>query len=263
VTEKSELERIAAEKILILDGAMGTSIQKFNLSAEDFGGAALEGCNENLLLTKPSVIAAIHDGYFEAGADIVETNTFGSTPLVLAEYGLQDKAFEISKAGAALAKASAKKYSTSKKPRFVAGSMGPTTRSYFVTRNVTFEQLVESFKVQATGLLEGGADLLLVETCQDTINVKAALIGIDQAFAETGMKVPVSVSTTIELMGTMLAGQGVEALYYALQQRDLFSIGLNCATGPDFMTDHVRTPWPACPTRDFPTKKGATTRRPT
>jgi 5-methyltetrahydrofolate--homocysteine methyltransferase len=241
VTEKSELERIAAEKILILDGAMGTSIQKFNLSAEDFGGAALEGCNENLLLTKPSVIAAIHDGYFEAGADIVETNTFGSTPLVLAEYGLQDKAFEISKAGAALAKASAKKYSTSKKPRFVAGSMGPTTRSYFVTRNVTFEQLVESFKVQATGLLEGGADLLLVETCQDTINVKAALIGIDQAFAETGMKVPVSVSTTIELMGTMLAGQGVEALYYALQQRDLFSIGLNCATGPDFMTDHVRT----------------------
>ncbi len=237
----NDLQQLIKEKILVLDGAMGTSIQKFNLKPEDFGGASLEGCNENLLLTRPDVIGSIHEGYLKAGADILETNTFGTTPIVLAEYGLQDKAFELSKAGAKLAKDLCKKYSTPKKPRFVAGSMGPTTKSYFVTRNVTFETLVDSFKIQALGLLEGGVDLLLVETAQDTINVKAALIGIDQAFAEAGKTVPVSVSCTIELMGTMLAGQGVEALYYSLQQRDLFSLGLNCATGPDFMTDHVRT----------------------
>jgi 5-methyltetrahydrofolate--homocysteine methyltransferase len=238
---ETEIERLVKEKILVLDGAMGTSIQKFDLTAADFGGAELEGCNENLLLTRPDVIASVHESYLKAGADIIETDTFGSTPLVLAEYGLQDKALEISRVGAQVAKDLCKKYSTAAKPRFVAGSIGPTTKSYFVTRNVTFDQLVDTFRVQALGLIEGGADLLLVETCQDTINIKAALIGIDRAFAETSRRLPVSVSATIEVMGTMLAGQGVEALYYSLMQRDLFSLGLNCATGPDFMTDHVRT----------------------
>jgi len=237
----NELKDLLSYKILVLDGAMGTSIQKLNLKPEDFGGAALEGCNENLLLTRPDVIAGIHESYLKAGADVLETDTFGSTSIVLAEYGLQDKAYEISRAGARVAKEAAKKHSTPAKPRFVAGSMGPTTKSYFVTRNVTFEALVESFEEQARGLIDGGADLLIVETCQDTINIKAALIGIDQAMAKTGRKLPVMVSATIETMGTTLAGQGVEALYYSLQQRDLFSIGLNCATGPDFMTDHIRT----------------------
>jgi 5-methyltetrahydrofolate--homocysteine methyltransferase len=235
------LSEILREKILILDGAMGTSIQKFNLSAADFGGAAYEGCNEHLLLTRPDVIAAIHESYLKAGADIIETNTFGSTALVLAEYGLQDKAHAISRAGAALAKDLAKRYSTPGKPRFVAGSIGPTTKSLFVTGGATFDQLVATFEEQARGLLEGGADLLLVETCQDSLNIKAALIGIEAAFAAVGRSVPVSVSVTIEPMGTTLGGQGIEALYYSFQQRNLLSLGLNCATGPDFMTDHIRT----------------------
>ncbi len=237
----SDLRSLLNERILVLDGAMGTSIQKFNLKAEDFGGPHYEGCNENLLLTRPDVIASVHEGYLKAGADIIETDTFGTTGIVLAEYGLQDKAFPLSKKGAELAKGLAKKYSTPDKPRFVAGSMGPTTKSLFITRNVTFDELTASFREQASGLIEGGADLLLIETCQDTLNIKACLIGIDQAFASTGRKIPVAVSATIETMGTTLAGQGIEALYYSLQQRDLLYIGLNCATGPDFMTDHLRT----------------------
>ncbi|MBI4396906.1 MAG: homocysteine S-methyltransferase family protein, partial [Elusimicrobia bacterium] len=237
----STLKEISKDRILVLDGAMGTEIQKHHLTAADFGGAEYEGCNEHLLLTKPEVIASIHENYLKAGADIIETDTFGSTRIVLAEYGLEDKAFEISRAGAKLAKDLAKKYSTPARPRFVAGSMGPTTKSYFITRNVSFEQLVESFEEQARGLLEGGADLLLVETCQDTINIKASLSGIEEAFASMGRRAPVSVSVTIEPMGSMLAGQNIESLCYSLQQRDLFSVGLNCATGPDFMTDHVRT----------------------
>ncbi|HNI57910.1 MAG TPA: homocysteine S-methyltransferase family protein, partial [Elusimicrobiota bacterium] len=237
----STFQELIREKILILDGAMGTMLQKMNLTAADFGGPALEGCNENLILSKPSAVQAVHDGYLKAGADIIETNTFGSTPLVLAEYGLADQALEISRRGAQLAKESAKKFSTPAKPRFVAGSMGPTTKTLYVTGGVTFDGLIETFEIQARGLIEGGSDLLLVETAQDTLNIKAALIGIDRAFARTGQKIPVMVSGTIEPMGTTLAGQGVEALYYSLQQRDLLSIGLNCATGPEFMTDHIRT----------------------
>ncbi|MBL0350294.1 MAG: methionine synthase [Elusimicrobia bacterium] len=237
----SALKDLLRQKILILDGAMGTMLQKMNLTAADFGGPALEGCNENLILSKPSAVQAVHEGYLKAGADIIETNTFGSTPLVLAEYGLADKAHEISRRGAQLAKESAKKFSTPGKPRFVAGSLGPTTKTLYVTGGVTFDGLIETFEIQARGLIEGGSDLLLVETAQDTLNIKAALIGIDRAFARTGQKIPVMVSGTIEPMGTTLAGQGVEALYYSLQQRDLLSIGLNCATGPEFMTDHVRT----------------------
>ncbi len=241
MTNPSEIKRLLEEKILILDGATGTALQQMDLTAEDFGGPKLEGCNENLILTKPSAISAVHESYLKAGADIIETDTFGSTPLVLAEYGLADKAREISRRGAALAKTLAVKYSTAKKPRFVAGSMGPTTKTLFVTGGVTFDGLIDTFEIQARGLIEGGVDLLLVETAQDTLNIKAALIGIDKAMAATGEKVPVMVSGTIEPMGTTLAGQGVEALYYSLQQRDLLSLGLNCATGPEFMTDHIRT----------------------
>ncbi len=235
------LQEYIKEKILVLDGATGTVIQKCHLTAQDFGGPHLEGCNEHLLLTRPDVIASVHEGYLKAGADIIETNTFGSTRIVLADYGLQDKAFDLSLAGAKLAKDLAKTHSTPHKPRFVAGSMGPTTKSIFISQNVNFEELVQSFEEQALGLLQGGVDLLLIETCQDTINIKAALMACDQSMAKAGRHVPVSVSVTIENMGTMLAGQDIQALYYALQHRDLFSIGLNCATGPSFMTDHIRT----------------------
>jgi 5-methyltetrahydrofolate--homocysteine methyltransferase len=229
------------QRILVIDGAMGTAIQARNLPASDFGGDDLEGCNELLVLTRPDVIRDIHEGYLKAGCDIVETNTFGATPLVLDEYGIGHKAHEINVMAARLARETAEKFSTKEKPRFVAGSIGPTTKAISVTGGVTFEALIENFQVQAKGLLEGGADYFLVETCQDTRNVKAALLAIDALFEATGKRIPVAVSGTIEPMGTMLAGQSVEALYASLANRDLLYIGLNCATGPEFMTDHVRS----------------------
>jgi 5-methyltetrahydrofolate--homocysteine methyltransferase len=226
-----QLSDALADRILVLDGAMGTMIQQRNLTAADFGGPALEGCNEHLVLTRPDVIRDIHQQYFAAGADIVETDTFGATPLVLAEYGLADKCREINIAAVKLAREAAAGKG------FVAGSMGPTTKAITVTGGVTFQQLVENFHAQAAALIEGGVDLLLVETCQDTRNVKAALIGI----AQVGVKIPVIVSGTIEPMGTMLAGQTADAFVASLQHADLLAIGLNCATGPEFMTDHIRT----------------------
>jgi len=242
MTEKNKtISSLLRERILVMDGAMGTMIQARELSDDDFGGEALEGCNENLNLTRPDVIQAIHEVYFAAGADIVETNTFGGTGIVLAEYGLENKVIEINKAGAELARAAAAKYSTPEKPRFVAGSMGPTTKAITVTGGVSFDELVDAFSEQARGLIEGGVDLLLLETAQDTINIKAAAIGLLKAQAELGKAVPIMVSATIEPTGTMLAGQGVEALYTAIEHLPLLSIGLNCATGPEFMTDHIRS----------------------
>ena len=231
MSNSRDIAALLNDRILVLDGAMGTMIQQRNLTATDFGGPALEGCNEHLVLTRPDVIRDIHREYFAAGADIVETDTFGATPLVLAEYGLADKCREINLAAVRLAKEAAAGKG------LVAGSMGPTTKAITVTGGVTFQQLVENFHAQAAALIEGGADLLLVETCQDTRNIKAALIGIEQV----GVKIPVIVSGTIEPMGTMLAGQTADALVASLQHVDLLAIGLNCATGPEFMTDHIRT----------------------
>ncbi|MFY9571121.1 MAG: methionine synthase [Blastocatellia bacterium] len=235
------LEALLAERILVLDGAMGTAIQARHLTADDFGGAHLEGCNENLVLTRPDVVLDIHRGYLEAGADIIETNTFGGTGIVLAEYGLQDNVHTLNEAAARLARQAAAELSTSNRPRFVAGSMGPTTKAISVTGGVTFDQLIEAFHDQAAGLVAGGADILIVETQQDTRNVKAALIGISQLFYELGFKVPVMVSGTIEAMGTMLAGQTVEAFLTSVMHAELLSVGLNCATGPEFMTDRIRS----------------------
>jgi 5-methyltetrahydrofolate--homocysteine methyltransferase len=235
------LRELLRERILILDGAMGTMLQQVNLTAEDFGGPELEGCNENLVLTRPDVVLEIHRKYLQAGADIIETNSFGSTPVVLAEYGLGEEARRISRAAAELARKAADGYSSAGKPRFVAGSMGPTTRAISVTGGITFEQLRNNYYEQASGLLEGGADILLLETCQDTRNIKAGLLAIRELARELGQPVPLMVSVTIEAMGTMLAGQGIEALWASLDHVDLISLGLNCATGPEFMTDHVRT----------------------
>ncbi len=235
------LRRLLGERILVLDGAMGTSIQALDLTAADFGGPELEGCNENLVLTRPDVIRAIHEGFLAAGADIVETDTFGATPLVLAEYDLADQAHAINLVAARLAREAAAKYTTADRPRFVAGSMGPTTKTISVTGGVTWDDLVTHYEVQAAGLIEGGVDVLLLETSQDTLNVKAGLVGIDRAQARLGTAVPIAVSGTVEVMGTLLAGQDVESFYVSLAHRDLLWIGLNCATGPDFMTDHLRT----------------------
>ncbi|MBV5323649.1 homocysteine S-methyltransferase family protein, partial [bacterium] len=227
-----------SQRILILDGAMGTQLQARNLTAADFGGEEYEGCNEMLVLTRPDVIEDVHKAYLEAGADIVETCSFGSTDIVLAEYDLQDKVYELNKASAVVARRACDAFSTPDKPRFVAGSMGPTTRTISVTGGVTFEQLVTAFKDQTIGLLAGGVDLLLLETAQDTLNLKAAAEGIRLAFEQAGQRVPVMVSGTIEPTGTMLAGQNVEALYASLTHLEenlgLISIGLNCATGPEF-----------------------------
>jgi 5-methyltetrahydrofolate--homocysteine methyltransferase len=235
------LKELLAERILVLDGAMGTMLQQRDLTAADFGGPALEGCNENLVRTRPDVVLDIHRKYFEAGADVVETNSFGSTPLVLAEYGLEAEALDLSKRSAALARQAAEEYSTPGKPRFVAGSMGPTTKAITVTGGVTFEGLLDSYYVQAKGLIEGGSDLLLVETCQDTRNIKAATLAIQKLSKEIGMPVPFLISVTIEPMGTMLAGQTVEAMWASLRHAHPLAFGMNCATGPEFMTDHIRT----------------------
>jgi 5-methyltetrahydrofolate--homocysteine methyltransferase len=235
------LKRLLTERILVLDGAMGTTIQTLDLTADDFGGPELEGCNENLVLTRPDVIRGIHEGFFAAGADIAETDTFGATPLVLAEYGLADQAHAINAVAARLAREAAAAYSTPDRPRFVAGSMGPTTKTISVTGGVTWDDLAAHYEVQAAGLIEGGVDVLLLETSQDTLNVKAGLVGIDRAQERLGTHVPIAISGTVEVMGTLLAGQDVESFYVSLAHRDLLWIGLNCATGPDFMTDHLRT----------------------
>src|SRR5271155_4104967 len=220
---------------------MGTMLQQCDLTAADFGGAALEGCNENLVRTRPDVVLDIHRKYFAAGSDIVETNSFGSAPIVLAEYGLERDAHELSFLAAKVARQAADEFSTPGKPRFVAGSVGPTTKAITVTGGITFEGLREAYYVQAKGLVEGGSDLLLVETCQDTRNIKAALLAIQRLSREIGAEVPVVVSVTIEPMGTMLAGQTVEAMWASLRHVKPLAFGMNCATGPEFMTDHIRT----------------------
>jgi 5-methyltetrahydrofolate--homocysteine methyltransferase len=235
------LRDLLSERILVLDGAMGTMLQQRHLTAEDFGGAALEGCNENLVRTRPDVVLDIHRKYFEAGSDIVETNSFGGATIVLAEYGLAADAHFLNKRSAELARQAADEFGTAARPRFVAGSVGPTTKAITVTGGVTFDGLIEAYYAQAKGLVEGGVDLLLVETCQDTRNIKAALLAVQKLSKEIGMQVPVIVSVTIEPMGTMLAGQTVEAMWASLRHAKPLAFGMNCATGPEFMTDHIRT----------------------
>ncbi len=230
-----------ATRILVLDGAMGTMLQQRSPTVEDWGGPRFENCSENLLFTHPEWIADIHRAYFEAGADIVETNSFGGHPVTLAEFGIEDRCHEVNFTAARLARRIADELSTPQRPRFVAGSMGPTTKAITVTGGVTFRQLRDGFHAQAKALWEGGADILLIETAQDTRNIKAALLGVDQLGREMGIRIPTMVSGTIELNGTMLAGQTVDALYASVAHAGLLSVGLNCATGPEFMTDHIRT----------------------
>lgn len=229
------------KRILVIDGAMGTMLQQENLTPEDFGGEELDGCNENLVLTRPDVIQKVHEAYLEAGADIICTNTFGSTPLVLNEYDLGDKADEINTAAVRLAVAARDKYSTPEWPRFVAGAMGPTTKTLSVTGGITFEEIQQNFYAQTKALVKAGVDLLLLETSQDMLNVKAATLAVREVFDELGVELPVMISGTIEPMGTTLAGQSIEAFYISIEHIKPLSVGLNCATGPEFMTDHIRS----------------------
>ncbi|MET1031258.1 methionine synthase [Domibacillus tundrae] len=236
-----QIEQELKKRILLIDGAMGTMLQNADLSPDDFGGEEYDGCNENLVLTRPDVIERIHREYLEAGADIIATNTFGGTPVVLDEYDLGDKAYEINLRAVQIARKVVDEFSTPDWPRFVAGAIGPTTKTLSVTGGITFDALVDNFELQAKALIEGGSDLILMETSQDMLNVKAGTLGIRRAFDAAGVELPVMISGTIEPMGTTLAGQNIEAFYISIEHIKPLSVGLNCATGPEFMTDHIRS----------------------
>ena len=226
-----------AERTLICDGAMGTMLQRAGLLLEDFDGK--EGCNEILCRTRPDLIAEIHREYFAAGADIVETNTFGSTPVVLSEYGLADEAYELSRRAAAIARQVADAISTASWPRFVAGAVGPTTKLVSLS-HLSYEELYESYTTQIRGLIEGGVDIIQIETAQDLLGVKCAILAARRAMRQSGREVPIIAQITIETTGTMLLGTEVAAALPALEAMEVDVVGLNCATGPDLMHEHVR-----------------------
>ncbi len=235
------LERLHSPNrpVLVLDGAMGTNLQVQNLTAEDFGGEVYEGCNEYLVHTKPEAVAKVHRGFLEAGADVIETDTFGGTRLVLAEYDLADQAYYLNKTAAELAKKVAAEFSTPEKPRFVAGSIGPGTKLPTLG-HIDFDSLKDAYVEQAEALYDGGVDLLLVETCQDVLQIKAALNAIEEVFNKKGDRLPLMVSVTMEQMGTMLVGTEIDAALAILERYPIDILGLNCATGPDLMKEHIK-----------------------
>jgi 5-methyltetrahydrofolate--homocysteine methyltransferase len=235
------LERLRSPNspVLVFDGAMGTNLQTQNLTAEDFGGAQYEGCNEYLVHTKPEAVAKVHRDFLAAGADVIETDTFGSTSLVLAEYDLADQAYYLSKTAAELAKRVAAEFSTPEKPRFVAGSIGPTTKLPTLG-HIDFDTMKATFAEQAEALWDGGVDLFLVETCQDVLQIKAALNAIEEVFVKKGDRRPLMVSVTMESMGTMLVGSEISAVLTILAPYPIDILGLNCATGPDLMKPHIK-----------------------
>ncbi len=228
------------ERVLVFDGATGTNLQSQNLTADDFGGEAYNGCNEYLVLTKPAAMQIVHTDFLDAGADVIETDTFGGSSIVLAEYDLQDKAYELNKAAAHLAKQCALDYSTPDKRRFVAGSIGPTTKLPSLG-HIDFETMRHSFYVQMAGLLDGGADMFCIETCQDILQTKIALCAAQDLFKERRQRIPVIASVTMEATGTMLMGTEIGAALTILEPFDLVDVvGMNCATGPQEMSDHIR-----------------------
>ncbi|MGH2412150.1 MAG: methionine synthase, partial [Microcystaceae cyanobacterium] len=225
--------------VIVFDGAMGTSLQVQNLTAEDFGGPEYEGCNEYLVHTNPEAVEKVHRGFLEVGADVIETDTFGGTSIVLAEYDLADKAYYLNKTAAEIAKRVAAAYSTPEKPRFVAGSMGPGTKLPTLG-HIDFDTLKNAYVEQAEGLYDGGVDLLIVETCQDVLQIKAALNAIEEVFQQKGDRIPIMVSITMEVMGTMLVGSEIGAALAILEPYPIDILGLNCATGPDKMKEHIK-----------------------
>jgi 5-methyltetrahydrofolate--homocysteine methyltransferase len=234
----SALAELLRRRILVLDGATGTALAARGLGAADYGGETLFGCHEALVLHRPDVVFDLHRGYLAAGADIVETDTFGATPVVLAEYGLADRCREINRKAADLARQACAEAEAAdaSRPRFVAGSMGPTTKALTLTGGITFSELVKAYAIQAEGLAEGGADVLLIETCQDALNIKAALV----ACTDAAPGLPVAVSATIEPTGTTLGGQSIEAVAVMVEPWQPLWVGINCSTGPAPMTEHVR-----------------------
>ena len=248
---KTELKK----RRLILDGAMGTMIQAYNFTEEDFRGdrfkdwkLPLKGNNDFLILTQPEAIKQIHREYFEAGADIAETNTFSSTTIGQGDYGTEEFVYELNLKGAQLAREAADEFTTPEKPRFVAGSIGPTNRTASLSpdvndpgkRNVTYDELVEAYSEQVRGLMDGGSDLLLIETIFDTLNAKAAMFACETVFEEKGKKLPIMISGTLtDASGRTLSGQTAEAFLISVSHMDLLSIGLNCAFGAKDMEPHI------------------------
>ena len=225
--------------VIVFDGAMGTNLQTQNLTAADFGGAEYEGCNEYLVHTLPEAVAKVHRDFLAAGADVIETDTFGGTSVVLAEYDLADKAYYLNKTAAELAKRVASEFSTPEKPRFVAGSMGPGTKLPTLG-HIDFDTLKAAFIEQAEGLYDGGVDLFIIETCQDVLQIKAALNAVEAVFQNKGQRIPLMVSVTMEVQGTMLVGSDISAVLSILEPYPIDILGLNCATGPDRMAEHIK-----------------------
>ena len=227
------------ERVLVFDGAFGTWMQGQDLGPDDFGGLALEGCNENLVLTRPDLIAQMHAEYFESGVDAVETATFGAFPLVLNEYQIADSTFEINRRAAEIAKQVAADCSTADQPRYVIGSIGPGTKLPSLG-HIRYEVLRDDYEAQVVGLLAGGVDVLLIETVYDLLQAKAAINGARRAMAAAGTLVPIMVQVTVETTGRMLVGTEIGAAVTALEAMRPDVIGMNCATGPAEMTEHLR-----------------------
>ncbi len=240
-----------SRRILIFDGAMGTNIQRYQLTAEDYGGEATEGCNEYLVLTKPSVIEEIHAGFLEVGCDVIETDTFTASHLKLDEYGLGHLTNEVNLTAARMARRLADKYSTADQPRFVAGSVGPTgmlpSSSDPLLSNITYQQLAALFEEQTIPLLQGGVDLLLIETSQDILEVRAAITGMRRAMKQMGRTVPIQAQVSLDTSGRMLLGTDIAAVMATLTALRVDVIGLNCSTGPDYMREPVQYLSENCP----------------
>ncbi len=252
---QQKLRELLEQRILILDGAMGTMIQRHKLEEEDYRGERfadwhtdVKGNNDLLVLTRPEIIRGIHEQYLEAGADILETNSFNATRASMADYEMEDLAYEINVAAAKLAREAAEKYSSDDKPRFVAGVLGPTSKTLSISpdvndpgyRNITFDELAEMYREATRGLIEGGADIILIETIFDTLNAKAAILAAQDVFAEQGRELPIMISGTItDASGRTLSGQVTEAFYNSLRHARPLSMGLNCALGPDLLRQYV------------------------
>jgi len=254
----ADIRKELTQRILVLDGAMGTMLQRFKFTEEDFRGAEfkehpspLKGNNDLLSLTQPEAIYKVHCDYLEAGADIIETNTFSATSIGMADYGLETEVYRLNVASAAIAKRAAEAYTlkSPSKPRFVAGSIGPTNKTASMSpdvndpgyRAITFDQLVAAYSEQVRGLIEGGADVLLIETIFDTLNAKAALYATQEVLDDLALDLPIMISGTItDASGRTLSGQTVEAFLISLQHANLLSIGLNCALGADQLLSYIR-----------------------
>jgi 5-methyltetrahydrofolate--homocysteine methyltransferase len=254
-------------RVLVFDGAMGTSIQRYHLTADDFGGGALEGCNDYLVITRPDVIEEIHASFMEAGADVLETDTFRSNRLTLREYALQERVREINVAAASLARRVADRFATPDRPRFVAGSIGPSgllpSAADPTLGNITLPELIPVFAEQAAALIEGGVDVLLVETSQDILEVKGAIIGCRQAIAQAGRPVALQVQVTLDTSGRMLLGTDIAAAMVTLESLRVDVLGLNCSTGPEhmrqpirFLGEHSRLPISCIPNAGIPHNDG-------